>query len=91
MAKAKARKDSDVVRLIQVDKLGAVQTWTLKHKDVKAMSPRDAAAFEEGLEARSRDFNQGKANSDIEVPSRIPAFWKGYEFARAQEAPDAGR
>jgi len=86
MAKTKPRKDSDVVRMLQVDKLGTVQTWKLTHKTVKGMSARDAAAFEEGFAERSRDFNQDKAHSSIEVPSRIPAFWKGYEFARAQEA-----
>lgn len=87
----KLRKDSDVVRYLEVEKLGTVQAWKLTRKTIKDMSDRDAAAFEEGFVERSRDFNQGKANSDIEVPSRVEAFWKGYEFARAQEPVDADR
>lgn len=79
------RQDNDVVRQIQIDKLGQVATFTLRHKAVKVLSVADAKALEEGFVERTRDFNQGRNNSELEVPTKSTAFWKGYELARQQE------
>lgn len=79
------RKDNDVVRQIQIDKVGKVATFTLRHKAIKVLSAKDARELEEGFVERTRDFNQGRDNSELEVPSKSTAFWKGYELARQQE------
>jgi len=84
MAKAKL-KDSDTIRQMQVDKLGTVYTWTLKHKTVKNLSEKDAADFEAGFAERARDFNQGKSGGEREVPAFSQAWWNGYQFALEQE------
>lgn len=82
---AKKLKDSDVRREIRLQRLGKPYHFVLQQRDVKTLKPADQQAFEDGFAERTRDFNQGKMNSTIEVPSKPQAFWKGYEFARQQE------
>lgn len=81
----KLRKDSDVVRYLEIEKLGTVQAWKLTRKEIKDLSAKDAKDFEEGFAERSRDFNQGKTGDEREVPATSPAWWKGYQFAKSQE------
>lgn len=85
MAKKTATHDNDVVRQIIIDKLGKKQTFTLTRKAVKHLTATDARELEAGFAERAQDFNQGRDNSTIEVPSKTAVFWKGYEFARKQE------
>ena len=79
------RGDNIVVRQIIIERLGKPVTFSLTRKAIKVLSARDAEALEEGFVERTRDFNQGKRNSELEVPSKPTAFWKGYELARQQE------
>lgn len=83
--KAKRGKGSDVIRSLSIDRHGKTQTFNLPRKAIEQLSKQQARDYEEGFVERARDFNQGRDNSELEVPSKSEHFWKGYRFAQAQE------
>jgi hypothetical protein len=85
MATTKLRKDTDVVRYLEIERFGEVQAWKLTYATVKNMSKGEAKDFEDGFAERARDFNQGRTGDEREVPAASPAWWKGYRFAQSQE------